>query len=141
MAGGMAVGAECIITDIPGYMPGVGYPELEDIMYQNLVMLLGKDKVMVAPTEKSGGSSDCADIQAIMPAVQAMIGGAAGEFHNKTYTMEDTNLAYLVAAKALACTAIDLLADGAEGGLRIKEVCKPAMTKMQYLREWGLLNV
>lgn len=140
MAGGMAVGAETIITDIPGYMPGMAYPELEDVMYQNLVMLVGADKAAPASTERGGGSSDCADIQAIMPAIQASIGGASGTFHGESYRMADPNLAYIVAAKALVCTAIDLLADGAETGLRIKEVCKPPMTKAQYLKEWALLD-
>ena len=55
--------------------------------------------------------------------------------------MVDSDLAYLVAAKALACTAIDLLAGGAQKGLHIKETCKPPMTKEQYLREWGKLDI
>lgn len=140
-AGGMAVGAETIITDIPGYMPGISYPELEDVIYKNLVMLLGEEHAAPASAERGGGSSDCADIQAIMPAVQANIGGASGTFHGESYRMVDSDLAYLVAAKALACTAIDLLAGGAEKGLHIKETCKPPMTKEQYLREWGKLDI
>lgn len=140
-AGGMAVGAETIITDIPGYMPGISYPELEDVIYKNLVMLLGEEHAAPASTERGGGSSDCADVQAIMPAVQANIGGASGTFHGESYRMVDTDLAYLTAAKALVCSAIDLLADGAETGMHIKETCKPPMTKEEYLREWGKLEV
>ena len=125
-AGGMAVGAETIITDIPGYMPGISYPELEDVIYKNLVMLLGEEHAAPASAERGGGSSDCADIQAIMPAVQANIGGASGTFHGESYRMVDSDLAYLVAAKALACTAIDLLAGGAEKGRKAFTSRKPA---------------
>ncbi|MBQ1271586.1 MAG: amidohydrolase [Clostridia bacterium] len=134
-AGGMAIGAECIVTELPGYMPGISYPELEDVMYQNLKMLCG-DAAAPMGTERGAGSTDCADVQAIMPAIQAYIGGASGTFHGESYRMVNPDLAYLTAAKALVCTAIDLLAEGAEKGLSIKENCKPPMTKEQYLKEW-----
>lgn len=139
-AGGMAVGAETTVIDIPGYMPGISYPELVEIMRQNLVSLLDEESVGPIDTERSGGSSDCGDIQAIMPAVQAFIGGAAGGFHGESFRLTDTNLAYITAAKALVCSAIDLLADGAESGLHIKEVCVPPMTKAEYLKEWAQLD-
>lgn len=36
-------------------------------------------------------------------------------------------------------SCIDLLADGAERGLKIKESWKAPYTKEQYLKEWGNL--
>lgn len=37
-------------------------------------------------------------------------------------------------------TVIDLLADGAETGISVKESFKPAMTKEEYLKNWGHLE-
>ncbi len=139
LAGGMAVGAETVITDIPGYMPGIPYPALEQVIYNNLVLLLGEEKVAPASHGMGGGSTDAADIQAIMPAVQANVGGAAGGGHGADYRMVDRDLAYLTAAKMLACTAIDLLANGAELGLKVKAESKPPMTKAEYLEKWAKL--
>ena len=48
----MAVGAETIITDIPGYMPGISYPSWEDVIYKNLVMLVGEEHAAPASAEK-----------------------------------------------------------------------------------------
>lgn len=139
-AGGMAVGAQTTIVDIPGYMPGISYPELIEVMRQNLVQLIGEDAVAPADNNRSGGSSDCGDIQAIMPAVQAFIGGASGGFHGESFHLVDRGLAYITAAKALVCSAIDLLADDAQTGMHIKKVCVPPMTKEQYLKEWAQLG-
>jgi hypothetical protein len=36
---------------------------------------------------------------------------------------------------------IDLLADGAKEALTIKEEFEAPMTKEQYLKEWGKLNI
>ena len=49
-------------------------------------------------------------------------------------------MAYIVSAKALIMTAIDLLADGAETGRMVKETFKPVMTKEEYLKNWGHLQ-
>ena len=60
-----------------------------------------------------------------------------GALKDKKYDyVRDDIKAVVDAAKAMACTAIDLLADGAEKGLSVKENCKPPMTKEQYLKEW-----
>lgn len=49
-----------------------------------------------------------------MPAIQANIGGASGNFHSEDMRIPDKDMAYLTAAKALVMTVIDLLADGAK---------------------------
>ena len=56
-----------------------------------------------------------------------------------SYEICDKELAYIVSAKVLVMTVIDLLADGAEEGLKIKENFKPQMTKEEFLRDWGKL--
>lgn len=134
-AGGYAVGAETIIDEVPGYLPMEPCRPLQDVMYANLVQLLGAEHVG-ADCEHSGGSTDAADVAALMPAVHAYIGGAAGVAHSKDYHIVNKELSYIVAAKALVMTVIDLLADGAALGLEIKKNFKPKMTKQEYIDKW-----
>ena len=88
-----------------------------------------------------GGSSYAGDIYYLMPAIQSYIGGGGGNFHSKDMRIPDKEMAYLTAAKAMVMTVIDLLADGAKAGLAIKESFKAPMTKEQYLKEWGGLEI
>jgi len=134
-AGGYAVGAETRIDEVPGYLPMNPCPAMQELMYANLVSLLGKEHVG-RHIPHSGGSTDAADVAALMPVVHAYIGGAAGEGHSKDYHIENKELAYITAAKALVMTVIDLLADGAAAGLEIKKNFKPAMTKQEYIDKW-----
>ncbi len=134
-AGGYAVGAKTIIEEVPGYLPMEPCRPLQDLMYANLVRLLGAEHV-ARETPHAGGSTDAADVAALMPVVHAYIGGAAGAAHSKDFHIADKELAYIVAAKALTMTVIDLLADGAEVGLEIKKNFKPKMTKREYIEKW-----
>lgn len=135
-AGAYAVGAECKITELPGYLPVVHHMPLADLMYENLCGLIGKDKVECI-SGSSGGSTDAGDVSHIIPTVHAYIGGAKGGAHCPDFEIEDKELAYITSAKALVMTAIDLLADGAATGLEVKESFHPVMTKEEYLKDWG----
>ena len=64
------------------------------------------------------------------------IGGARGVGHGADYEIARPDLAVVSAAKIMACTAIDLLANGAEKALYVKENFKPYMTKEEYLTKW-----
>jgi len=132
-AGAMAVGAECIINNLPGYM--VPYPNdaLQDVTYDNLKLILGEEN---CHRDGPGVSSDASDVQNIMPGVHMYVGGAKGVGHGKNYEIADPDLAVIKAAKIMACMAIDLLADGAEKGKHVKANYVPTMTKEQYLKEW-----
>ncbi len=138
-AGGDAVGAETIITDIPGYLPINMNYDLFDVIYENMKEILGEDKVIYeAPL--MAGSTDAGDISYLMPTLHAGFGGASGIAHSSSYEIEDREIAYIASAKCLAMTAIDLLADGAEKGIKIKENFKPKMTKDEYLEKWGKIT-
>ena len=67
------------------------------------------------------------DISAIMPAIHPHIGGAEGVGHSENYSIVDPELAYIVGAKAMAMTVIDLLWDGAKAALDIKKAFTPAL--------------
>ena len=135
-AGAYAVGAQCKITELPGYLPVVIHQPLADLMYENLCQLIGREKVECI-SGASGGSTDAGDISHLLPTVHAYIGGAKGGAHCADYEIEDKELAYITAGKALIMTAIDLLADGAETGLEVKKSFTPVMTKEEYLKDWG----
>ncbi|HBK86921.1 MAG TPA: amidohydrolase, partial [Firmicutes bacterium] len=56
------------------------------------------------------GSSDIGDIMHIMPAIHPYVAGAAGLAHTKNYEIIDQELFYVMPAKIMGMTIIDLLA-------------------------------
>ncbi len=134
-AGAMAVGAEVEIEEIPGYMPQLSEKRMTELFRANAVREVGEDAV------KEGGhgtgSTDMGDITQIMPGIQPSVAGAGGVFHSKSFTMVDPYLAYVVQAKLLATTAIDLLAGGAAEAREIAKSYKPNFTKESYLKMWA----
>ena len=69
-----------------------------------------------------------------IPVLHASIGGARGVAHSGDYEIYDPELAYIKAAKLLAMTVIDLLADGAKKGLDVKKSYKAPLTKETYIK-------
>ena len=132
-AGAYAMGAKCIITQLPGYIIPYESEELKDVVYDNLKYVFGEDR---CKRNGGGGSTDASDVSVIMPVVHMNIGGAKGIGHSPDYVVTAPELAYLAAAKTLACTAIDLLANGAEKALYVKASFKAPMTKEEYLTKW-----
>lgn len=53
---------------------------------------------------------------------------------SKDYRIIDLDDAFITPVKMLACTVIDLLADGASGAAQVKENFKPEMTKDAYIQ-------
>ena len=102
---------------------------LKDVVYDNLVYVLGKDN---CHRNGPGGSTDASDVSNIMPVVHMRIGGACGVGHGADYQIKRPDIAVIAAAKIMACTAIDLLANGAEKALNVKANFKAPMTKEEY---------
>jgi len=132
-AGAMAVGAECKINNLPGYMCPFESEELKDVVYDNLVYVLGEEN---CHRNGPGGSTDASDVSNIIPTVHARIGGASGIGHSGSYEIPRPDIAVIGAAKIMACSAIDLLADGAVKGIEVKEKFVAPMTKNEYLEKW-----
>lgn len=133
-AGAMAFGAQVEIESIPGYLPLANHGGLSSIHKKNLELLVGEGKVSTGG--HTTGSTDMGDISAIMPAIQPRSGGIKGQAHTKDYEVADPYTLYILPAKAMAMTAIDLLYGGAQEGLRIKAEFKPLYTKETYLKMW-----
>lgn len=137
-AGAMAVGAKVEIKEIPGYMPRMNDKMMNDIFEQNLIELVGKDHIV--HMGHNTGSSDFGDVMHLVPAIHPYIGGAVGGGHSSEYQVADPELMYIVAAKSMAMTAIDLLADGAEKALEVVKNYTPVYkSKEEYLDAWEQL--
>lgn len=130
-AGAHALGAAVEITTLPGYLPLAHDPNLVSLFRANAETIVGRENVR----EKghSGGSTDMGDICHILPSVHPYAGGASGAGHGADYRIADHTLAVLNPARAMAMTAIDLLANGAPEARRVKAEFQPRMTKEQYL--------
>ena len=117
-AGAMAVGAECEIKDIRGYMPLLQNESLSRALENNARELLGAEHVHFGVN--STGSTDMGDLCALMPGIQPTMGGFAGSAHGVDFAVTDAEAAYILPAKLLALTVCDLLSDNAELAGRIK---------------------
>ena len=131
-AGALAVGGQVKITTIPGYLPLRQNKAMSDVFQTNANDLVGQENV--GHTAHRGGSTDMGDISHLMPTIHPYVGGATGLGHGSNYVVEDYGLAVVTAAKALANTAIDLLADGAASAGSIVSGHRPEMTRPEYLK-------
>ena len=131
-AGAMAVGARVKIQTIPGYMPLKQNHGMADIFRANAAELVGEENV--GYVDHRGGSTDMGDISHLMPVIHPYVGGATGLGHGATYVIENYELAVIKGAKALAYTAIDLLADNASHGNTIAGGQRPDMSIPEYLK-------
>jgi amidohydrolase len=129
-AGAMAVGAKVEINDMPGYMPYHKNPELEEILTSNCNSLVGKEYVKTK--EHSTGSTDLGDISCIMPTTSVGMGGVTGAGHGRTMKIVDKEIEYVLPAKALALTCIDLLYDNASLANKIIKGFKPTIPPTKY---------
>ena len=131
-AGAMAVGGRVEITTIPGYLPLRQDQTMNEMYRANAVSLVGESNMGVR--RHGTGSTDMGDVSQLMPAIHPYVGGATGLGHGNNYVVRDYGLAVVTAAKALADTVVDLLADGAEGAGRVLANHQAAMTKDEYLQ-------
>ena len=130
-AGAMAVGAQVRIETLSGYLPLMTDAKLAEVYKGNAVALVGEDAV--GQLGHRAGSTDMGDVSHIMPAIHPYAAGATGIGHGNNYLIEDYDIATVTAAKALALTVVDLLADGAQTAQDVLKAYKPAMSKNEYL--------
>ena len=108
---------------------------MQRLLVANCAELVGAENCTY--TEHSTGSSDYGDVQHLVPGIHPYVGGAVGTEHGSSYAIADPEMLYIVAAKAMAMTAIDLLANGAEKAIEIKKNFKPVYAnKEEYLAAW-----
>jgi amidohydrolase len=131
-AGAMAVGAKVNIQTIPGYLPLTQNQPMAEVFEANAANLVGKENV--GHVSHRTGSTDMGDVSHLMPAIHPYVGGATGLGHGANYVVQDYQLAVITAAKAMAATVVDLLADGATRAGKIIGDHRPEMTRQEYLK-------
>jgi hypothetical protein len=73
------------------------------------------------------------DIAHLMPSLHPYAVGATGQGHGNDWQIADPYVAYVLPAKLMALTAVDLLAEGAQEAKRLLDGYRPRMTKDEYL--------
>jgi amidohydrolase len=130
-AAATALGGKVEIETIPGYLPRLKETSLTDLLADNFGALIGRDRLEL---EGHGtGSSDTGDLSHLMPMAEVKSGGFQGDLHTAAFAACDEEQAYLVPAKAMAMTAVDLLADGAKVATEILAGFTPKMSRAEYL--------
>lgn len=113
-----AVGCEVEIQDNAGYFPIHSDFRLAEVFASNAKEIC-KDVDVIMPTHIEGISTDLGDVATMLPSIMAGIGGFVDGFHTKNFKIANEEEAYIVPAKILACTVIDLLANQ---GAKIQEI-------------------
>jgi metal-dependent amidase/aminoacylase/carboxypeptidase family protein len=130
-AAALAVGGEVEIQTVPGYLPRLAETAMTALLVDNFASLIGREHLTA--DGHGTGSSDTGDLSHLMPMVEVKSGGFSGSFHTASHVVADEEQAYIVPAKAMAMTAVDLLADGARLAHEILATFTPRMTKAEYL--------
>ena len=81
-------------------------------------------------------TTDAGDVSSLMPFIHISTGGYDGDAHSKDFTICDPEMAYVMPARAMAMTVIDLLWDGAAKARAIRESFRPKFTRETYLQFW-----
>jgi len=129
-----AIGTTVEIDDIAGYLPLQQNEQMSCLFMQNAIDLLGRESVFSGLP--FAGSTDAGDLSHIMPVIQPTVSGFRGAAHSREFCVEDEELAYILPAKLMALTAVDLLRDGAKQAISIRNQF-PRKTKEQYIALWN----
>ena len=129
-AGAMSVGAEVEIHDHPGYMPYSRNDELEKVLIGACTEYVGADQLK--NRGHSTGSTDMGDYSCIMPTTSIGMGGSAGQGHSRDFKITDSVRQYIVPAKALAVTVVDLLYDDAVAAKNVINGFVPTIKRDEY---------
>ncbi len=129
-AGALSVGAEVEITDHPGYMPYTRDESLEKVLVNSVTDLYGEDEIK--HRGHSTGSTDMGDFSCIMPTTSIGMSGTEGAGHSRHFKITDPVKQYIVPAKAIAVTVIDLLYDDAKSAEKIIKDFNPTIERSNY---------
>lgn len=134
-AGGDAVGATCVIHDLPGYLPMRDNADMNSLLRSNSEPLFGTDNVR--QRVHMTASTDMGDVSHLMPVIHPWVGCIEGVLHSAEYNITVPDVAYIKTAQALAMTIVDLLYDEAQVAEEILENFEAPLTKETYI---GLLD-
>lgn len=128
----MATGATAEVEDNFGYLPIVNNGDLIASFKDSLIYLGIEDEII--EKGKSTASFDFGDLSHIIPSIHPMIGGVEGNLHTAEFKIVDEEVAYILPAKIMALSIIDLLYGEAEKAKNVISNFKPIMTKEEYIK-------
>lgn len=132
-AGALAVGGKVEIENQIGYLPLHTSRELTALYRENVKAYLGCDDSAFIPQYVSAGSTDLGDLSHIVPCMHIWTGGISGALHASDFKVTDPETAFILPAKMMAMTVIDLLFDKASCAKAVMDAFHPTFTKEQYL--------
>ena len=125
-----AIGATAEIEVIPGYQSLEQNQKLSALFRENLVSFIKEEDICEGVDLI--GSTDMGDLSGLIPVIQPTMGGYEGSAHSEEFRIVDEEMAYLIPAKALAMTAVDLLWDNGKALRDVKEQFQPRFTREEY---------
>lgn len=131
-AAAYTLGGKVEIKEAIGYLPLKTMPQLSQLYKQNLLQYGNVSADCFVERFETAGSTDLGDISQLMPCMHIWSGGVSGGLHTKDYEMTDAEEAYILPAKMLALTVIDLLYDNADNAKEILTSYEPNFTKEEY---------
>ena len=130
-AGADAIGADVEIKEIPGYLPLIQNEGLNNLLSNNAANLIGEKNILKG--YELMGATDAGDISSIIPFIHLSSGGYKGVAHSKDFMVCDPDAAYIIPAKYMAMTIIDLLYDNGDTAKEVIDNHKPLYSKDEYL--------
>jgi len=129
-----ALGVKVEINDIAGYYPLMQNPDIGKLFGDNARSIA--PNALVEDGILFGGSTDMGDVTWLLPSIHPTVNGFSGALHSLHLDIADDELAYILPAKLMAATVVDLLADSATCALDIKKAY-PRKTKEEYASFWA----
>ncbi len=129
-AGADAIGAECVIHDMPGYLPLRPDLALRGLLEENARCFFPAEDVAAGPHNTA--STDMGDVSHLIPIVHSWVGCVRGSLHGADYDLADRDTAFEKSPAVLAYTLVDLLAEDGAKAKEISENFKPLLTKESY---------
>lgn len=131
----MALNGECVVKDMPGYLPFHQNHDLSMVIYKNMLEFTSEDQILT--DEKSVAAGDIGDLGCFIPTIQFGYTGFTGTMHGKNLEVINENEVYIEPAKIVAMSVLDLLEDSTLVD-NIKQYFKPEMTMEEYKQYVGI---
>ena len=126
-----AIGGSCIVEDTPGYFPLIQNDKLNEVIEDNILDYA--DKSAIKHNEKSIAGGDVGDVCLFKPIIQYGYNGISGRIHGADMRIADPYEVYILQAKIVAGSIIDLL-QHPEKVQEIKDSFQPKMTMDEYIK-------
>lgn len=126
----MALGGDCQIENIPGYLPFIQNSELSKVIYNNMLSFADAKEIMTE--ERSVAAGDIGDLGCFVPTIQFGYTGFTGTIHGSNLEILEPENVYINPAKIVAMSVCDLI-ENPKLVEKIKESFKPTMTYEEYL--------